>query len=193
VLIPGATKYTRFRLRILASDTAEGYFEIGTMILGPAVYLGRQYSRGRVLGYGHTSQTTQSRGGIRRVRQLEPMRRTKEFSWVEGVDVSQLFATLPQPDFGIAYTAGAPTTTPRDTPYLWAGLSDYLRGAVTPLVFIDNVPKGASSANIHFANRNAFMLGRLVTDPRLEAVLGDELSNPGEVLAVATSTISEET
>lgn len=191
-IIPATTKYTRYRLRILAQDTAEGYFEIGSMVLGPVVYLGHQYGRGRVLGHEHAYDLTTSRYGIRTARRLAPMRRSVEFNWVEGVDVSQICATQPTPDYVYPYTgASVAAATPRDTPYAVAGLSEYLRGAVTPLVYLPRVEKGASSAAAHIVNRNRLLYGRLVTNPRLESIVGDEWES--ELLSVATVTIEEET
>lgn len=193
-IINNPTKYTRYRLRIPAQATAEDYFEIGSMVLGPVFRLGRQYSRGRVLGYEHDVDLNPSRAGIRKPRRNAPERRTKEFSWVEGVDVSAATTATPAPNYTLAYTGGTvPDSAPADTPYTVAGAVSYLRGALTPLVFLDRVPKGSDSSAIVLVNRNLFLYGRWLTNPRLENVLGDEWENPGEVLSVATSTVSEET
>jgi len=194
VIIPGADKYTRFRLRIPVQPTAEDYFEIGSMVLGPVFRLGHQYSRGRVMGYEHDVSLNESKAGVRRPRRNQPQRRTKEFSWVEGVDVSAATGITPTPNYTLPYTgATVPDSAPADTPYTVAGAVEYLRGSLTPMVFLDSVAKGSNSDALVLVNRNVFLYGRWLTNPRLENVLGDEWTNPGEVLTAAVSTISEET
>jgi hypothetical protein len=191
-IIPAPTKYTRYRLRITAQDTAEGYFEIGAMVLGPVVYLARQYSWGRTLSTEVTSEVSETRYGARRVRQLGPPRRSVVIpGWVEGVDVTSATTAQASPDYVTAYSASTTAVgTPRDTPYVVLGLAEYLRGMTLPLVYLPRLIRGANSGSFTINNRNNILYGRMVNAPRVESILGDEWED--EVLSVEPLTIEEE-
>ena len=60
VLAANADKYSKFKLKIPAQPTCEGYFQIGEVIVGHAALFGKQYSRG---GRSRRSRTTPSRRG----------------------------------------------------------------------------------------------------------------------------------
>jgi len=73
------------------------------------------------------------------------------------------------------------------------GLVEALRGAATPCIYLPRVPMAsAESGDTTLVNRNTFMLGRIVTAPRVETVVGSEWSNGGELARIATVTFEEE-
>lgn len=193
VLINGATRYSRLRIRIPAQDTAEGYFKIGTALIGSVATFARQYSRGRALGLEPNANLTTSRSGTRRARKLGKPRRTVELAWTDGVDVTQATKTGPAPDYVTGWAGSAEAIgSPHDTPYMVAGVAEQLSGAVWPVVYLAGFERPANNAPIVVNNRNTFMLARLVSNVRLESRLGSEWGNPGELFNVATVTLEEE-
>lgn len=187
--------YSRFKLLIPSQSTYEGYFRIGVAVLGHVAVLGQRWSNGRVLGNEHNVSVTTGRSGTRSARTLGPVRRTAEMAWVEGVDTSQTAtATTPAPDYVVGYTGSTtPLAAPSDTPWLVVGLSEAVGGATTPVVLLPRLDNlSGSTAVFTQVNRNVMLYSRLVTDPRLESILGEEWNSPGEVFQIATITAEEE-
>jgi len=195
LIVHDAAQYSKYRLYIPAQDTYEGYFRVGVRVLGHVAYLAHQYSWGRVIGHEHNTEVSTARSGTRRTRKLGPQRRVVEMAWTEGVYVSDIAASPPSPNWIGAYTTSSyPTAVPADTPYTVAGIHEMVGGADTPVVYLPLVPRAATSAtDLMVVNRNLFVYGRLVGDPRLESIVGDEWTSPdGELVQVATITIEEE-
>ena len=83
--------------------------------------------------------------------------------------------------------------SPADTSFKVAGLVEIMAGAVTPCVYLSKVPVvAAETTDTVLVNRQQFMLGRIVSSPRVETVLGSEWHSKGEVVRVATVTFEEE-
>jgi hypothetical protein len=193
VLINGATRYSRLRIRIPAQETAEGYFKIGTALIGSVATFARQYSRGRALGVEPNANLATSRSGTRRSRKLGKARRTVELAWTDGVDVTQATKPSPSPDYVTGWAGSAEAIgSPHDTPYLVAGVAEQLSGAVWPVVYLAGFDRPNNNGAIVVNNRNTFMLARIVSNVRLESRLGSEWGNPGELFNVATVTLEEE-
>ena len=182
------------KFTIPTGPTAEGYFEIGTLVVGHLAYFGKQYARGRATGWEPNYNLTTARGGSRRAQQLGPTRRSVEFSWANEneTDTSQLASNPPDVDY---ITSGGtnPVASPADTSFKVAGLVEIMAGAVTPCVYLSKVPVvAAETTDTVLVNRQQFMLGRIVSSPRVETVLGSEWHSKGEVVRVATVTFEEE-
>ena len=187
--------FVAYRLRIPTQNTQEGYFTIGTMMMGSVAWFGQQYSRGRIMGTDPNTQVTTDRSGGRRVVNNGGARRSVQLGWVEGVDTSAIGTTptVPSPNTVSAYTGGPPVASHADTPYKVAGLADQLNGPYIPVVYIPKYTRtGAASTDTTMVNRNTFLYSRLVSPVQLENVLGSEWSSPGEVLTVGTVTLEEE-
>lgn len=182
------------KFTIPTGPTAEGYFEIGTLVVGHLAYFGKQYARGRAMGWEPNYNLTTARGGSRRAQQLGPTRRSVEFSWSNEneTDTSQLASNPPDVDY---ITSGGtnPVASPADTAFKVAGLVEIMAGAVTPCVYLSKVPVvSAETVDTVLVNRQQFMLGRITSSPRVETVLGREWHTKGEVLRVATVSFDEE-
>ena len=193
-IVNNATRYTALRLRIPPQETCEGYFKIGTMLLGHVVTFSWQYSRGRALNVEPNTALVTSRSGLRRSRRLGKPRRSVEMAWTDGADVTQATRATPTPDYTTGYTGSAvPVGTPYDTPYTVAGVAEQLSGAASPVVYLAGFERPAvANTAIVLNNRNTFLLSRLVSPVRLESRLGSEWGNPGELFNVATITLEEE-
>lgn len=174
-------------------DTAEGYFEIGTMIVGAVEYFGTQYARGRTIQDESNVALTTGRSGTRRARSLGPKRRSVSFNWANENehDTTSIYGT-PNPDYILPTgTSTDPQATPSDTGYKILGLLDQLLGSVRPVVYLPKIPKETvDTTDTTIVDRNQMMLGRIVSAGRLETVLGEE--GLSEVMRIAAITIEEE-
>lgn len=191
IFITKPNTYSQIRIRIDAQDTCEGYFTIGSLLIGHVAYFGRQYSFGRSVAVDPLFDMQEGRSGRRKVKQLGPARRSAEFAWLEGVDTSGMNGTTPAPDFISSYTAGPPVASTADTPFLTLGLVEQL-GPVTPVVYLPAIPHAADSTAFQILDRNRFLYGRIVSAGRIENVLGNEFGSPGEVFTAGTIRVEEE-
>lgn len=189
-------KYSKFRLVIddptgNTTQPAEDYWEIGTLIIGPAVVLGYEYGWGRTLDLERASQLVESEDGTVSARTLAPSRRVIEVDWTDGVDMSE--AMSPDGDFDPPYVdisqdTGHEPVGSEDTPYQLLGLLDLLEGPKKPLVYL---PRVAQSNSIQTFNRyHELMLCRLDGGVSVETVLGNELED--EVVRVPVLRLREE-
>lgn len=196
IQVNNADIYTKFKIVIPAQDTAEGDFRIGVRELGHVAFFSKRYSRGRALGNISNNEMTTQRGGTRTVRNNGPMRRTVEFSWVEGQDVSQVtaYGSGLTPSYVTAYAGSArPVGAVADTLYLMVGLSEMLQNSKTPIVYLPNLTRQTVGGTIvTVLNPHKMLRCRLMTDPRMENILGEEWSSPGEVFQMATIMLEEE-
>ncbi|MCP3958832.1 MAG: hypothetical protein GY719_13345 [bacterium] len=190
-----------------------GYYQIGVLALGHVALFGWDYSRGRILSREANVDLKTFADGARRSRRRGPSRRSVEFAWAEGVDVSPAQGEG-APDYlrGALATGAEPVAARHDTPFLVDGLVDALDGPHRPLVYLPRIDTGAAPVakalgpvtippgpkpppatpeNVHTWQRaRGAIYGRLTSPVRLENVLGEEES--GEVLRVANVTIEEE-
>jgi hypothetical protein len=193
-VVPLSAAYKAFKLIIPAQKTCEGYFEIGAFQLGTVHVFGQDYGWGRSQEWAADWEKTEGRTGIRAVKKLGPVRRAVEFAWADGVDVSDVTKASPNPDWTIGWTGGEPVAALRDTPYLVAGMYEFLAGAVTPVVYLPVIPYPSSgSAVANITNRATQLYGRVVTETlKMDTVMGDEWTGPGEVIRMGTVRIEEE-
>jgi hypothetical protein len=196
VLIANAASWSRFRLRIPVQSTAEGYFEIGDVVIGHAALFGQGYSWGRSVGVEQNNVVSVGRNGSRRVQNMGPSREVWEFAFTDGIDISATQGSgSPSPSYVTGYTGSViPEASPADTPAKVRGIVDALEGATTPIVYLPYVPRTASAATVTTLNQPGQALYcRVTSDVRLESIMGEELSSTaGEVYQVATVQLSEE-
>jgi len=76
-----------------------------------------------------------------------------------------------------------------DVPHQIDGLATLI-GPDSPVVYLPAVDVGSSSVLV-YNRRHEMMLGRLTGPVRVENVVGNELSDPGEVFRVSTIQIQE--
>jgi hypothetical protein len=201
VLFDNLVSTDELMLRIGTQDVADGYFSIGTMLLGRVRFFGRQYSRGRSVTFTPAYELFETRSGARRARALGPTRRAVEIAWDDGIDTTGLYS-LPStaPDYyTLGYTGADAIAAPADTALTLAGVIRSTQGAVLPTVLISAVKQQTSSpgtAGIHLLNPEAHLYGRIATDSlRIDSdanIAGDELRDPGEVVTVGSVRFEEE-
>ena len=183
--------YQGYRIKIDAQSTADGYFEIGSAVLGPVFIFGRDYSWGRVRSIEPNVEVTTATDGSRRSRKRGNARRAVDFGWTEGVDLTNISKTTPDPDYAMGTTSGGaePIAASQDGPLLMYGLADMLDGPHTPCVYLPRIRKGTPNV-YQYVTRGYALYGRLAGGVRLETVQGSEQRD--EVTRVATVTIEEE-
>lgn len=199
-VVPVSTTYKAYRLRILAQHTAENYYQLGTVILGSFHPFGRPYSWGRGQEISPVYEMTEGRTGLRRSRKTGPSRRAVEIAWPDGVDTSQIGDASSAPDYLAGYTGGgavadravaAPAATAHDV----FGILDEVGGATVPVVYLPRIALPASSSTaVHITHPEHLLYGRIMTETlRMDARLGNEWANPGEVVRVGTVRMERET
>lgn len=168
--------YAGYRLVIDSQTTVDGYFEIGTCVLGPVVLFGSEYSWGRRIETEPGADVTAARDGTDRARPLAPTRRAVELSWVDGVELSGVEGGDPDYVLPTATASATPAASVGDVPYLLDGLVRWLDGARRPVVYLPRLAKGPPDT-IHLNRRAQFLYGRTAGTVSVENVLGEELSS----------------
>ena len=180
-------EYRYLKLTIDAQTTADGYFEIGALALGPLFVFGPEYSWGRSLGLDTNVELTTARDGSRFSHKLGPARRRVSFSWAEGVDTTAVEDVNAVPDYYTGTPLGQPISTANDIPMKMEGLLRELDSA--PVVYCPKVPRGTPNTAID-VRRHSSMFGRIVSPVNLESVVGDEQTS--EVFRLLNVEIEEE-
>jgi len=189
-----ATDYAGLRLTIDAQSTAEGYFTIGALVVGPFFAFGQDYSWGRILERSPNVDVSEGRGGQRRATRLGPQRRTAEVAWTDGIDVRQIDSATTTPDYlASTSTSGIePIAFERAVGYDIDGIARLIDGPLHPVVYLPKVAKGTGGAGDVqvLTDVGLSLYGRVTSPVRLESILGDEEAD--EVWRLARLTIEEE-
>ena len=193
-LVPMGTRYRRYRLHIPAQDTAEGYFRVGSMVLGhfyPTGAYAMQPGWGVAREWASSWEQVEGRTGARTIKALGPTRRATEVAWVYGVNTRSI-ATDSAPDWIIAWTGGPPVAVPADVPWSMPGLIEYLDGATQPVVYLESATVPADgSTSVHITDRTVQLYGRVMSESlRTDQTVGDR--ETGEFLRVGRVRIEEE-
>ena len=138
-----ANKYTKLKLVIDAQSTPDGYFTIGSVVIGQAHLLAHDYSWARNLATTTNTQLTTTRDGTRAARVLGPSRRSVAFGWSEPVDVSPISGLYPFPDYyKVSGDTGAAVVASKgNTPATVRGIVEGVDGSAVPVVYLANVPR----------------------------------------------------
>jgi hypothetical protein len=185
------SKYAAYRIKIDAQSTVDGYFTVGTAILGWVEAFGRQYSRGRIIETVPNTSLVARTDGTSTSNNFGPAQRSVQFAWTDGVDVSSVQGSTPDPDYIKGHTAGGalPIATPGEVPYQIEGIVNMLNGPDKPVVYLPSISKAANPVTLN--RRHEFIAGRIESPARIENVIGNEDVDPGEVFRVASVNIKE--
>ena len=181
-----------FRIKITAQETQQGYFQIGTLTAGP-LHISQQYSRGRTQTFNAGSIEDETQDATIRTRTAHDGYRVQRVSWSEGIDISALYDSNPEPDYfqGTSAAGGQAIATPAATPTNIFGLARENNNAAA-LVFLPVI--SYSSASHEVLNRyHDTMLCRLQGEVSIEHVLGDENTGnlQGEVFRISSMVLRE--
>ena len=196
-LIPNSITYLKSRLdgvnlgqRALAitiptQTTLEGYYQIGSMVMGSVAYPAPQYQRGRTISYQPNNQDTETLDGMFFSRKMSDGRRVASVAWTEPIDTTKIQSR--DPDYWqVTNTAGAlPVANYGDAPFLMQGLYRYLQNR-KPLVYIPVIKQVDDQLLNRYYDH---LLARTTGSITIESVLGNELDN--ELFRVATINLEE--
>ena len=169
------------RLRIPAQKTADGYYQIGQLLIGEMLIFGTQYSRGREIAGLNQTDLFELPDGSTRARKRGPQYREIEFSWSEGIDASQINKENPDPDYSTGSAAGGPHGRPiaakYATLYDLEGAIVQLDGAVKPCVYFSRIEQDQDGAEleVRMNDPRLFVYGRITSDTSRQNILGDEV------------------
>lgn len=181
----GATADIRYlKLEIPSQVTREGYYEIGALVIGPALVFGRQYDADRGLERAHQVDLTTRRDGSRVAHSRGAQRRAVTVSWSEGIDESELWTSSQTTRSAQSQVV----TAAADTARLTEGIFSEVDGPLKPVVYLSRMPVG-ESYNTLVLDRE-FLYGRIVSQWSGSQSLGDE--GVDEVIRVGELRIEEE-
>ena len=170
-----------YRIYIPAQKTAEGYYEIGTLLVGGVNIFGKRYDRNWSTSQIHNVEITTMPDGTRSTRKRGPVRRELGFAWVDtSVDASAAQIDDPSPDYVAGTTAGVEVATKADTLRMLEGLLAEIDGASTPVAMLLKIPVGSGDLLIN--DPPLLMLARIESDPTRETPRGLEGSTEDEKL-----------
>ncbi len=178
-------------LRIPAQTTYENYIQIGLLHVGSVLIPGKQYQRGRTISINGGTDSTETQSGVMYSRNTKPSRRTFRIAWTEGIDITDLQSTNPDPDYWIANVAsGEPVAIANDVSDLLQGLLDYTQGQQRPIVYLPLIKHAVTERELLRESEQALVM--IQGDVQVENILGDELVNvSGELMRVATMVLVE--
>lgn len=186
VVFPFTANADGWRVVIDAQNTADDYYTIGQMVLGPLHLLAAPYSWGR-------TQTTE-RGNVIEVQpdrttylaRPAPARRSVQMTWADGVDETQLWAAEPEPDF-VDYDSADASASPAATLHSLTGLLNEADGRMVALLPKIKLPLTATQT-IH--RKAGIIVGTASAEDQIDTIQGDELTD--EVHRSGNLVITEE-
>ncbi|MEO0606354.1 MAG: hypothetical protein AAF211_33305, partial [Myxococcota bacterium] len=172
LLVPGFAQ--KVRLRIPAGQpTVEGVYQIGALVLGSTLVLGKRSSRGWVQAMEPNVARSVSRAGTIRKRQLGPNRRRWTWNWADGV-AQKYGRDAGAPDYlqlGPDAVSGAALAIRDDVwTNLW-GLLDELEGGAVPVVAAADLPLDGDGLQ---TDRTLFVYATLDSAIQFTQVQGNE-------------------
>ena len=185
-------RFEALGLRVTAQETYDKDIRIGLLHLGSVLIPGKQYQRGRTITITSGTEQFETDDGIIYARNYRPSRRVYRIGWTEGIDITSLQGTSPDPDYWRAHSGGSaePIAIQNDVSSLLQGLLDYLQGEKKPIVYLPLIAKGTGARELLRQDEQALVL--LIGDITIESVVGNELSSTaGELMRVATMTMQE--
>jgi hypothetical protein len=180
--------HSRYRWRIPAQTTCEGYFQAGHIQPYALASFGVEYGWGRTVEVTPNAETWRDDAGTLYARSRGAAPRRWVVSWQNGVPQQRIVrASPPTPDYISAKANYPAIATYQDVPYLLAGLVDELAQGEEPCIALARVPD-ASAADTHvITDPRLFLYGRLTSPITLDTSLGDE--GTGEAIRVQQTTV----
>ena len=160
--------YRYLKLKIPSQTTREGYYEIGSLVLGRLHLFGRQYSNDRHQEQIHNVQLTTRRDGSRHAYSYGQQRRAVEFAWREGIDETEIHGSHTR----VETSGGEAVAVAGGTARLTRGLYSMTNGPAQPVVYLPRVPSDVASDTV--TQRDLMLYGRVVSQYSTDTILGDE-------------------
>lgn len=163
----GTSGHERYRIRIPAQDTAEGYFKAG--LLAPCAFkpIGRQWNDDWTTSYQPQVQETGGGRRAHRREQLRPVARVVTISNTNSYLLHHLRGSDPSPNY-LAADAGDPLEIAEAAPFVMAGLIKEVGG--DPVILATSVP----NTDAVITDPSLWMYGHMISSIGLDNVRGDE-------------------
>jgi len=170
--------YRYVRLHIPAQTTVDGYYEIGSLAIGPVLPFALQPGNGWSMERISNTELQTRESGVRSSRVRGPRRRAVDISWsTQAQDTTRAWGTEPTPDYVTGVAAGDPVASWADTAWQVLGLTERTDGSHSPVVYIGQLPRGAGSQT--FTQDPTWLYGRITTEaPSIDHVVGEEGVSP---------------
>jgi len=110
-------------------------------------------------------------------------------AWTDGIDVTELHNTNPDPDYYTTKTGGQPVAAVASAPTTMYGIVQQMQGAHDALVYLPTVYTETSTNCLLINRYHDHVMVTLGNDIQIENVIGDESKN--EVLRVGTVVMRE--
>jgi hypothetical protein len=155
--------YNKYRIRIPGASTADGYFRIGSIVVGGLTVAGLPASDGWSVDWDPRYREDEDERGTTRRTERGPLRQSLTVSWAEGVPLSSLRSTIIGasailPNYYSADATHEPLAAQKDVPWLLAGALKRSKSGQHPWLVIQNVPLTATYKTI--TDPTLFMVGR---------------------------------
>lgn len=174
-------------LEIDSQSTLEGYFQMGSMMIGNVYIMAPQYQRGRSISYEPNVQTYETADGMYFARKMSEGRRTFQVAWTEPIDTTKLYDR--DPDYWRFNDLEQPVANYGDAVLSMMGIAQHL-AAMKPIVYLPSIPRDYDDYSTLIFNRYySHAMVRLSGAVSMESVLGNEEDN--EMFRLATITLQE--
>ena len=184
--------YSGYRLKITSQATVDGYYTIGSFLLGPVLFHGYENAWGSSVELEDLTEGDERADGTLSTRSMGKPRRVFEFGWDE-VDQTRSSTAAAAPDYyNASSTAGAlPLASPSSTVRAMVGLYRRLLGRHTLACALRRVPVGSTGDDVKTINRwEEFVYGRITSPLRVANVLGQ--TGTDEAVRLSSVTLTEE-
>ena len=186
VVFPFTQDADGWRIVIDAQNTADDYYAIGQLLIGPVHLLSQPYSWGR-------TQTTE-RGSVIAIQpdrttylsRPAPARRVIQMTWADGVDETQMWAADPSPDYA-DFDSGDATNADAATLQSLSGLLNEADGRMVALIPRLDLPL-TTTRTIY--RKAGLIVGTASAEDQIDTIQGEELND--EVVRSGNLVITEE-
>lgn len=177
---------TRWRIRIPSGNSPEGYWTIGSLLVGRFQPLGLQPSHGWSHGLELNAVQTRSARGVVRRSQRGPNRRAKTWAWQDPTDQTWLHSNADDPDWIGDGSVDDRLVAYRDVHTQLFGILHEVKGGELPVVQVGE----SLEASATITDPESFLHGTLVVEAvQANNVWGDEASD--DIYRVESVTVEE--
>lgn len=184
-----ANTFTRVALQLPAQATADGYFTLGSVLIGAAIIPGQRHAHGRMTDTAQNVEVYTGLGGQRSARLLGPPRRRATVALSDAFDASEVQQASPVPGYVALKTGGLPVGNRGDLSLLEGLLRRF--GAQVPIGLLPRLALTDSGSDYtQVAGREHVFVGRMMEQLTRTTTNGEE--DLSEVVTVTGMAFDEE-
>jgi hypothetical protein len=186
VLFPFTATADGWRIVIDAQQTADDYYTIGQVVLGPLHLLAQPYGWGRTQTTERGSQIEIQPDRTTYLSRPAPARRVIQMTWSDGVDETQMWATEPAPDYP-DYDSNDASNANAATLQSLSGLLNEADGRMVALLPKVTLPITTTQT---IWRKAGIIVGTASVEDQIDTIQGEELTD--EVVRSGNLVITEE-